>query len=76
MASSGGCVVLFRKAEAAAEASVHLLVLWDIHVKGQIMQEHLEILDLGDAMVETCCSLLSGTVFDWNYGKFSRTSAC
>jgi hypothetical protein len=36
------------------------------------MQE-LEIVDLGDAMLETKCSAIAGFFFDYFYGSHSRT---
>jgi hypothetical protein len=50
------------------------VVLWENHLqRGENMQEQLEIVDLGDAMAETKCSITGGSTYDFLYGPFHWT---
>ncbi len=57
-----------RKAEPAAEPRFPFTFSWETHLQGVDMQEQLEIIDLGDAMVETRCVSLGGPLYDNIYG--------
>lgn len=56
-----------RKAESAAEPIPSLRSLGKLTCKGLIM-EHLEIIDLGDAMTETRCTVTQEFTYDSFYG--------
>jgi hypothetical protein len=62
-------MALLRKAEPAQSLNFHPIVLiGKLTCEGSIMQEQLEIIDLGDAMLETRCTQTVGPQFDFAFG--------
>jgi hypothetical protein len=70
----GRNVAFLRKAEPVQSPNLpSMRSLGNSLCKGLVMQEQLAILDLGDAMVETRCSITGGQTYDYLYGPFHWT---
>ena len=67
--SSAGAWRPFAKLNPRRALIFAAIVLMEILTyEGSIMQEQLAIVDLGDAMLETRCSLAIGPQFDFTFG--------